>query len=157
MALTLGTNAYIELATWKAWADMRAHDYSAYSDAQIEGAIVIASVDYVDADYTFIGSPVSSTQPMQLPTGDVAIADIENAMGQAVWQQVRGQLLVDSSSISQSGSVKKTVDKLDVLEEEREYTEGTERTYKMPTGTIDRLLKPFVVAGGSALTGMFRV
>lgn len=156
MALTLGANAYISLADWKAWADERVYDYSSYTDSQIEGAIVVASVDFVDANYTFKGGPLDESQVMQLPTDDVAIDDIKKAMGQAVWQQLRGLLLIDAESISQQGQVTKKREKLDVLEEETEYQESSERTYSMPTGTIDRLLKPFVIAGGAGITGLYR-
>ena len=94
---------------------------------------------------------------MQLPTDLVAIEDIERGAAQAAWQQVRGYLLIDQSSVSQSGSVTMTKDKLDVLEEERQYAENTERTYTMPTGTIDRLLARYTVSGGSAISGMMNV
>ena len=157
MAIILGENAYIDLATWKAWADQRNYDYSAYTDEDIEGAIVVSSTDYVDINYVFKGTSLDVDQLMQLPTDLVAIEDIERGAAQAAWQQVRGYLLIDQSSVSQSGSVTMTKDKLDVLEEERQYAENTERTYTMPTGTIDRLLARYTVSGGSAISGMMNV
>ena len=157
MAIVLGENAYIDLATFKEWADSRNYDYSDYTDEQVEGAIVVASVDYIDVSYDFKGDSIDLDQPMQLPTNQVTIDDIVRGAAQAVWQQLRGLLLVDQSQVSQLGSVTMTKDKLDVLEEERQYSENSERTYKMPTGTIDRLLAPYVVSGGSAITGMLRV
>lgn len=157
MALTLGTNAYIDLATFKSWCDLRGYDYgtpAGYQDSNIEAAIVRSSVDYIDISYDFKGLPESDTQSMQLPTNEVAIADIENGAAQAAWQELNGLLFVAQSTDSASGEVKRTMDKLDVLETEVEYVEGSAKTYTYSTTKISRFLAPFVVGGSGGLRAL---
>lgn len=154
--ITLGTNGYIELSDFKAWADARAYDYSGYTDTQIEAAITVSGVDFIDTTYRFKGSPVSDSQPMQLPTDQVAIVDIKNGAAQAAWQQLQGLLLVAQTAASANGQVIRQMDKLDVLETETEYAEGTQRTTTYNTTLLSRMLAPYTVAGG-ANDGMIRV
>lgn len=61
MALTVedgtgltGADAFISLAYYKAWADDRGHSYSAYSDAELEQAIVRAT-DYLSESFHWQG------------------------------------------------------------------------------------------------------
>ena len=144
MAIILGTNGYISVADFKSWADMRGNDYSAYSDAQIEQAITVSGVDYLDTQYTFKGAALVSGQPMQLPTDLVAIADISKAAAQAAWQQLSDELFV-SVTANTNGTVKMQRDKLDVLETETEYSEGTAATFTHNTRLISALPKNFVL------------
>ena len=132
MAIILGTNGYISVADFKSWADMRGNDYSAYSDAQIEQAITVSGVDYLDTQYDL-----------------VAIVDISKAAAQAAWQQLTSALFVGVTANS-SGIVKMQRDKLDALETETEYTEGTAATFTHDTRLISALLKNFVVNVGMA-------
>lgn len=149
MALILGENAYIELADFKAWCDLRAYDYSGYTNAQIEAAIVVSSSDYIDVTYDFKGEPESSSQQMQLPTSEVAIADIEKGAAQAAWQQLTGLLFVEQST--SSGEIKRERKKLDVMEVETEYQDSSAATYTYSTTTISRLLAPYLAGGGGGL------
>ena len=150
MAITVGTNTYLSLADFKAWADLRLKDYSAFSDAQIEAALVVGSVDFIDANYNFKGEQVDEAQPMKLPTDLVAIADISNGSAQAAWQALNSELFI-SPTANSDGKVIKQRDKLDVLETETEYSEKSAAYYKHDTTQIDRLLKPYTVGsiGGS--------
>ena len=157
MAIVLGENAYIDLDTWKTWADSRNYNYSDYNDEAINGAIVVSSVDFIDIEFDFKGEKVDSDQVMQLPSTQVTIDDIINGAAQAVWQQVRGLLLIDPSAVSQGGSITKTHSKLGTMEEDIEYAESTERTYVMPYTTISKALAPYVSGGGSAISVMLRV
>lgn len=145
MAIDLGVNAYIERDVLIAWMESRNYDYTSYTDEQIDGAIVISGSDFIDVNYTFKGEPLADTQAMQLPTDEVSIADIEKGAAQAAWQQLTGVLFVDQSTQSANGQIKMQRDKLDKLETEVEYTEGTQSTYTLSTQTIDRLLKPYIV------------
>jgi hypothetical protein len=143
---TVGVNSYISLADFKAWADLRAYDYSSYTDAQIEAATVVSAVDFIDPNYTFKGTKVSDTQPMDLPTSEVAIADILNGAAQAAWQQLQGLLFVKQSSSSNAGQIKKTSKKLGSLETSVEYVDGTTQsvgTY-FDTTVIDNFLRPYL-------------
>jgi hypothetical protein len=145
MAITLGTNGYISLSDFKAWADMRGNDYSAYSDTQIEQAITVSGVDYLDTQYVFKGTALVEGQPMQLPTDLVAIADISKAAAQAAWQQLTGKLFAPISTGSAGGAVTMVRKKLDVLETETRYSEGVSLGgFTYDTTLIKSLLKPFL-------------
>lgn len=104
---TVGTNSYISLTDFKSWADLRAYDYSAYTDDQINAAAVVSAVDFIDPNYEFKGTKLDSAQPMDLPTDEVAIDDIQNGAAQATWQQLTGILFVKQSSDSNAGQIKK--------------------------------------------------
>lgn len=146
---------YVTVEEFKAWADARGYDYSAKSDTEIEQAITIASVDYIDTRYTFKGTKLDPAQPMQLPTDAVAVADISKAVCQAVWQQLRGALFVDPTTSTASGEVLMERKKLDALETEVQYAEGTSSRLAINSALIDSMMRPYVV-GGSVM-GIYRV
>jgi len=154
MAITVGTNTYLSLADFKAWADLRLKDYAAFSDAQIEAALVVGSVDFIDANYNFKGKQVDKVQPMKLPTDLVAITDINSGAAQAAWQALNNELFI-SPTANSDGMVIKQRDKLDALETETEYSEKSAAYYKHDTTQIDRLLKPYTT--GSIGGNMARV
>ena len=147
MALTLGTNAYITLADFKAWADQRAYNYG-IDDAAIEAAIVIASVDFIDTKYTFKGESVSDSQAMQLPTDEVAIADIENAAAQAAWLQFKGRLFVDPTAIVQQGQVVSESKSVGPLDKSVTYKDGFQYTTTYPTASVDNMIRPYTISAG---------
>jgi hypothetical protein len=147
MALTLGTNAYIELATFKAWALERNIELYDYLDSEIEAAIV-ASSDYLDAYYKFKGDAVDADQAMQLPTGDVAIADIAKPACEAAWLQLRSLLSVDSSTLDTKGVIESESKSLDgVGSKSTTYAKGTAQNYKRNTPLLDRMLSKFTGGG----------
>jgi hypothetical protein len=148
MALTVGTDAYISLADFKSWADDRAYDYSSFTDTAIEAAIRIASVDFINVNYTFKGDALSDSQPLQLPTDEVAIADILNGAAQASWQQLKGRLFVDVTEVGQTGQVVSETKKVASLSTSTTYAEGYQYTNVYPTTRIDDFLKPYTVAIG---------
>ena len=150
MSIIVGTNSYLTLDEFKAWADLWGKDYSGFTDAQINPALVVSSLGYIDVNYKFKGVRVDSAQPMDLPTDEVTIANVANGAAQAAWQELNGELLV-SPSANGSGQVIKQRDKLDVLETETEYAEGSAPSYTFDTTQIDRLLSPYTVGnvGGS--------
>ena len=154
--IDIGVNGYIDVAEFKLWADARGYDYSAKTDEQIEQAITISGVDYIDSRYRFKGDPVELVQMMQLPTDEVSIADIALAANQAVWQQLNGALFADpAATTGATGDVTMERKKLDVLETEVQYAPGTRRTFALNNTLIDSLLRKFVV-GGTCM-GIYRV
>lgn len=155
MALTLGTNTYIELASFKSWCDTFGKDYTSFSDQTIEAMCAETSVYYIDTNYTFKGSKIDDDQSMQLPTDEVSIADIENATALAVWYNLNGWLLVDPSTRSANGQVTLERKKLDVMEKETEYAERSQSSYRFNTQAVDNAFKPFAVVCGQATS--FRV
>lgn len=155
MAVIVGTNSYLTLAEFKAWADLRNKDYSAYTDTQIEAALVVSSLDYIDPNYVFKGDKVDGAQAMNLPTDKVSISDINAGASQAAWQALTDSLFI-SETANSAGQVTKQMDKLDVLETETEYAEFSAKSYKHDTTQIDRLLKPYVLSGAGADFGRIR-
>ena len=148
MAIVVGENSYLTLAEFKAWADLRAKDYSAFTDPQIEAALVVSSVDFIDPNCTFKGDRVDDAQAMDLPTDEVAIADIANGASQAAWQQLNGELFINPTANS-AGEVKMQREKLDLLETETEYKDKSAAYYTHDTTQIYNLLKPFLAVTGA--------
>lgn len=138
---------YITLEDFKAWASLRGFELFDYIDSDINAAIHIAT-DYVDMNYTFKGEKVSEAQLMQLPTDEVAIADIHKAMGEAVKMQLLGRLYVDPTTISQKGAVVSESKAVGSLSTSTDYAEGYAYTNTYPTTRISTALRPFTVAGG---------
>jgi hypothetical protein len=151
---TVGFNSYISLADFKAWADLRAYDYTSYTDAQIEAATVVSAVDFIDPNYTFKGTKVSDTQPMDLPTSEVAIADIANGAAQATWQQLKGFLFVDQSTQSVNGKVTSESKSVGSLSKSVDYEEGTALSTTYNTTQITNFLKPYLAAGSGSFDSL---
>lgn len=146
MAVTVGTNGYITVTDFKAWADSRGYTYGA--DELVEAAIVVASVDFIDTNYKFRGDPLSPTQEMQLPTNEVAIEDIQNAAAQAAYLQLIGRLFVDPANLGQGGQITSESKKLGTLSTSTSYAEGYQYTTLYPTISIDNLMKKYIVSAG---------
>lgn len=144
MAITVGTDAYISLADYKAWADARGYVYG--TDDVVEAAIVIAT-DFMDATYTFRGEPVAESQPLQLPTDKVAIAGIEKAIAQAVHLQLLGRLTVDPSTLT-TAAITGESKQVGSLSTSTSYAERATYTTAYPTTSVDKLLRGFVVSHG---------
>lgn len=151
---TIGVNSYISLADFKAWADLRAYDYSSYTDAQIEAATVVSAVDFIDPNYTFKGTKVSDTQPMDLPTSEVEIADILNGAAQAAWQQLKGFLFVDESTQSVNGKVTSESKSVGSLSKSVDYEEGTALSTTYNTKKITNFLNPYLAAGSGSFDSL---
>ena len=99
-------NAYISLAEFKAYATARFVDIDDYEDDQINGAIVIASVDFISVNYDFKGTKLVDTQGMTLPTDEVEItSNIKNATYQAALLSLKGRLFVDTTEININGAI----------------------------------------------------
>ena len=136
--------SYTTLAQYKTWADARGYTYPV--DAEIDAAIVIAT-DFIDSRYTFKGDALSDSQELQLPTDEVAIADIEKAANQATYLQLLGRLTVDPSTLTTSQVVGESK-QVGSLSKSTSYAERATYTTTYPTTSVDKLLRPFVVGGG---------
>lgn len=148
MAITVGTNAYVTEAEYLAYADER-FIIPNYGTIQAD---IVKSADFIDTYYNFKGQPVSDTQSMKLPTDEVTIANIKKAALKAVEMQQAGLLTLDLASVA-AGQVKRVMEKVDVLETETEYVEGSQQTFKRKAPELDMLLRPFTVGGA----GLVRV
>lgn len=142
------SNAYISVEELVSYAGDRGIDVSCYDTQDMQGAIVLSSLDWIDPFYTFKGEPLNSDQAMQLPTHQVGMEPkIKQAVCMATILQLQGNLELSVSS--QNGAIKKEFSKVDVIEEEIEYQEGTQLSYKQNTPAIDRLLQPYLTVSGT--------
>lgn len=139
---TVGTNSYISLLSFKAWANSFGHDLSAFTDPDIEAATVRTAINFIDPNYTFKGTVLVVGQAMQLPTTEVVIADIENGAAQAVWQEINGYLFVAMNTQSANGQVASENKKIGSLSKSVSYVEGTSQSSEYSTTVIDNLLRP---------------
>lgn len=115
-----------------------------------QAAIVSASVDFIDTFFTFAGTAINPLQGLQLPTDDVPMTTkIVRAACMAALLDTKGRLFVNPTDLQQKAVIE-TEEKLDVLSEKVVYSsDGGGYTTKYPTTAIDRLLKPYLVSGGS--------
>jgi hypothetical protein len=141
-------SAYITQAEYEAYAAERGITV----DLATIATDLVNSADFLDRWYTFKGQPLDVAQERQLPTDQVTIAAIKNSTLLCCQMQQAGLLTVDLKALS-AGVVKRIKTKVDVLEKEIEYQDGTQPTSKPRTPELDRLLRPFVVGG----VGLVRV
>lgn len=145
---TLATDSYATAAEYEAYALARG---ITVISAQLDADLVL-SADFIDTYYNFKGDVVTEGQPMKLPTDEVTIDNIKKGALKAVEMQQAGLLTLDLAA-TQAGAVKRIMEKVDVLETETEYVDGTQQLYRRRTPELDRLLRPFTVGG----TGLVRV
>lgn len=150
MAITIGTNAYITAAEYEAYADER----GILPNAVTLDADIIKSADFIDTYYNFKGEVVTEGQPMKLPTDQVTIANIKKAALKAVEMQQAGLLTLNLAGV-ETGLVKREMKKVDVLEKEIEYVEGSQQTFKRRSPELDMLLRPYTIGGTNG--GLVRV
>lgn len=150
MAITLGTNAYITAAEYESYADER----GILPNAVTLDADIIKSADFIDTYYNFKGEVVTEGQPMKLPTDQVTIANIKKAALKAVEMQQAGLLTLNLAGV-ETGLVKRLMEKVDVLETETEYVEGSQQTFKRRSPELDMLLRPYTIGGTNG--GLVRV
>lgn len=113
---------------------------------QIEQAIVVSNLDYIEDNYKFKGCKLDESQPMQLPTDQVAIADIEKGAYLAAAQELEGKLYVDPAA-NAGGRVKMVREKFDVFEDETEYFNGSTPTKTLDTSRIRDALSEYLSQG----------
>lgn len=145
MAITVGVNAYVTYAEYVAWATLRGYTVTA-TQPEVEAAIVIASLDYIDAGHSFLGDPVSDSQAMKLPTDQVTIAQIKPAANAATDMQLKGLLMVDPSATSTNGVIESESKSVGPLSKSVTYKSGTSQTYKRIVPLVDALLRPYLSA-----------
>lgn len=133
---------YITATAYKAWADARGYTYG--TDAEIEAAAMLAT-DFIDANYTFKGTPQQDYR--QLPTDVVSIADIEKAAAQATYLQLLGRLTVDPSTLT-TAVITSESKQVGSLSKSTSYAERARYTTTYPTTSVDKLLRGLVVSQG---------
>ena len=146
----INANAYISLAEFKAYASARFIDIDDFENDQINGAIVIASVDFISVNYDFKGIALTEDQGMALPTDKVGInSDIKIATYQATMLSLNGRLFVDTTELSVNGAISSESKGVGSLSKSVEYSEdGRKYTSKYPTTNIDERLSSYLSGGG---------
>jgi len=115
-----------------------------HSDNQCETALVTATKRWVDWQHEFAGNKLTTTQALEFPRDSVGLPlKVKQATAYAAWLHLHNALLVDTTAISVSGDVLSERKKLDVLETEKTYAEGSAQTFSrvLPTD-LENLLKP---------------
>lgn len=152
--ITVGTNSYLTVAEFKANCDLFGYDYSAKTDPEIEQALTSSALLYIDPTFTFKGEKLDENQAMDLPTDEVAIADIAKGATQAAWQQLTGYLFVDPTLQSVNGKVTSESKSVGSLSKSVDYEEGTALTNTYSTVLIRNLLRPYLAYGSGGLPNM---
>lgn len=150
MTLSVGSNTYATLAEYKAWATLRGYVTTA-TDAQIESALIISSIDFIDAMHTFKGVVVSEDQLMKLPTDEVTIADIVPAAMAAAKMHLEGLLFVDLSLISHTGTIESETKSIGSLSKSITYSANTSQSSRRLTPVINALLRPFLLTSSQSV------
>jgi len=113
------------------------------------------ATEYIDNTYSFIGCRVSADQELSWPRGgtkyDTNVIPKSVKRATAVLAASSIDLPLYTSLVATGGTIKKTKDKLDVLETEIEYFEGGGNTQTGFT-EVDSILKS-VTVGTSAYRG----
>lgn len=154
-------DSYDTLAAFKAWADARSWTYG--DDAALE-VNMRRAVDYLEANYSFIGDRVSAAQALAWPRINGTVEgyslqadEIPPKVIKA--QRVLANLLNSGEEIFATvsgGAVIKQRDKVGPIETETEYNENTQRTQpKFPE--LDGLLAGYTTASRSETWGNGRV
>lgn len=150
----VGANGFVSLTELGFYADERNIDLSAFTDAQMNGAIVVSSKDYIDTSFNFKGDKLNEDQGMQIPTDEVELnADIKQAACMGAILHLNGRLFVNPTDISQGGQITMESKSLVTgMDKETQYAEGYQYTTKYPTVQIDRLLSKYIEASVSNRT-----
>ena len=150
-------NSYVSVAEFNSYATARNIDPTDYDTEQIEGALVVASVDFISVNYKFKGDALTATQGMQLPTDEVGInSSIKNATCAAALLHLKNRLFVDTTEISINGTIESESKSVGSLEKATTYKDGAQYTNKFPTVNIDMMLANYVLAGGYAPSSALR-
>lgn len=144
-------NSFVSVDYFYSYCESRDISTTSYSSEQIEGALVVASSDFISVNYCFKGTKLNDDQGLALPTDQVTVnSTVKKSTCQAALLHLNGNLFVNPNDITSSGAIKSTTSKVSSLEKSIEYQDGKNYTYKYPTTTIDKALSPYLGAGGYA-------
>ena len=165
MGTVAGANAYIDVATMK----------SIRGDRELPGApalvaptansqiAIIAATDYIDLVFQYAGVRLAAGQTTEFPRdklfddrGDAVtgIPDkIQEAVALLASKHINGIALLPDQDFNPAGAIKKTREKVDVLETEIEYAtpEGGSATNRVPSfPEVVRLVQEYLGSSGSS-------
>lgn len=148
-------NAYIDVQFLRDYCLIVGYDVTAKTDPELEPVISRVTLAYIDVEYSFAGTVLNTDQALKLPTDEVLINDkIRRAVADACIVALKGSLFPEPSN---DAKIKKTRTKLDVIEEEIEYTSGIDNNDGSPTPVTDSLLLPYLATNSSGVIGTVQV
>ena len=143
-------NAYIDKAVFKAYCDLVGYSYTTYTDAQIEQAIIRATL-FMDCRWTFAGYKFDVDQSTECPRREVydtrgmwiegLPTPLLTACAEYAWAGLtRLELLPTPAAPTEAGTVTYVRQKLDVLETEKHY--ASPQQYPWPVYPLaDRMMR----------------
>lgn len=144
-----GAQAYADVTFLDAWMLERGY-VSSYSTTEKEAALVIAAKDWIDGQHSFANEKLVSTQALEFPRTVFGFPDdIKQANAQGAWLQLNGALLVDTSTISTSGTVESESKAVGSLSKSVTYKSGSAQVYgRILPKQLTNLLKPYLSNSG---------
>ena len=144
-----GANAYISLVAFKAYHNARGNNYLAYTDTEIENAI-IRSTDYVDIRFNFIGSKLNARDQLtQWPRSSALDRDgwyvtgipleIKDAIAEYAFRALSSLLIPDPVTDKTGREVESTEIKAGPITKKVSYIGRGQNTFK-PFPKADRIL-----------------
>lgn len=138
--------SYCDYAFYHAFVTEMGLQHS-HSEEQTEPALVTASKRWIDWQHEFTGDKLVETQALEFPRdNDIGLPlKIKQAAAYGAWLHLRGALLVDTTAIPTVGDVTMIRKKLDVLETETQYAEGSAQYYsRILPADLENLLTPYL-------------
>lgn len=157
-----GANAYISLVEFKTYHDTRGNNYLAFTDTEIENAIIRSS-DYVDIRFDFIGSKLNARdQITQWPRSSALDRDgwyvtgipleIKDAIAEYAFRALSSPLIPDPVTDKTGREVESTEIKAGPITKKVSYIGRGQNTFK-PFPKADRILANLLEPAGMIARG----
>lgn len=158
--------SYTDNTYYKAYFAARGVDVTAQLDADIDAALLVAT-EFMDDTYDFMGERTDSTQANKFPRTNLYNSD-DIAIDSATVPTKVKDCTCELAYIEQTQTgglqplfngqvIKRTKDKLDVLESEIEYDSNASATYERHYAKAIKKIKDFIVGGSSNSIRLVRV
>lgn len=138
--------SYCDYAFYHAFVTEMGLQHS-HSEEQTEPALVTASKRWIDWQHEFAGEKLTETQALEFPRdNDIGLPiKIKQAAAYGAWLHLNNALLVNTTTLSTTGDIISQRKKLDVLETEVTYAEGSAQTYsRVLPADLENLLRPYL-------------
>lgn len=140
-------NAYISVEFLQGYAASIGADLSESTEEALQAIITDITYNFIDTKYSPCDEPLNPAQALQWPTKTQLINDkFRRAVAEACVMDSQDQLFVAQDV---NGRIKRTRDKLDVLETEIEYQDYANMSQSSynKTPQIDKLMESFNCGG----------
>lgn len=156
LGTTVGANSYVSVQEFKDYFTARGIDYTSKTDAEIE-ALLIQATSYIDTANSYCGDKLNgrdqTTAFPRSPLYDDGGYSVEGVPREIKDAQCEYANIYSEHGTLQpnqniNGSVKRTKEKVDVIEEEIEYTGSGQTGGKISYPVADnKIPKSFICAG----------